>query len=135
LPEDPKKREKRLKDLGCTEQEYTLYALPAQVQLAEKMRRRGLRVEAGERIEYVITNPSNIKGKLFQKIEDPNYVKAHPNLIEIDYFYYIKLCSNPIDQLLSVAYGIDNYVWDQYKERTGLELKSIKLRSNNLKFL
>ena len=58
LPDDPKKRKKRLDDLSCTEKEYALRSLPAHVQLAEKMRRRGKRVDPGVRLEYVVTKLS-----------------------------------------------------------------------------
>ena len=117
LSTDAKKRAKRLADLKCTLREYHIKALPAQVQLAEKMRARGSRVDAGSRLEYVITDPENVKGKVFEKIEDPEYVKAHGEIIKLDYMYYLKLCANPLDQLLEVVYKLQNFVLNQYKMR------------------
>ena len=67
---------------------YKLKCLPAQVQLAEKMRRRGMRVDAGSRIEYLVTTNGGLKAKQFDKLEDPLYQQEHSNLVKIDYLYY-----------------------------------------------
>ena len=125
LPTDKKKLEKRYKDLGIpldipSAQQFQLYkakSLPSQVQLAEKMRRRGMRVDAGSRLEYVVTNLGGIKGKLFEKIEDPGYQQEYSDLIKLDYIYYLKLAVTPIDQALSVAYKLEKFVENQYKYR------------------
>ena len=137
LATDPKKRTKRLNDLQILEEWekipprkcnqnvyknkleeiYALKSLPAQVQLAEKMRRRGLRVDPGTRLEYVITNIGNLKAKLADKIEDPQYQQENSDNIKIDYLYYLNLSSNPLDQALEVAYNIKNFVHEQYKLR------------------
>lgn len=124
LPTDPKKREKRLKDLKCTETEYMLKALPSQVQLAEKMRRRGKIVDAGTRLEYVVIESENQKDKLFNKIEDVEYFGDHREVLKIDYLYYLHLMINPIDEMIKVAYGIDDFLKTQYK----LRLESIKYK-------
>jgi DNA polymerase elongation subunit (family B) len=118
LPDDPKKREKRFRELKCTTmQEYNIKCLPAQVQLAVKMRKRGQRVDPGTRLEYLITMNGGIKARLFEKIEDPVYQQEHSDIIKIDYLYYLKLCVNPIDQLLTVQYNTDNWMLKQYKLR------------------
>ena len=96
---------------------YKLKALPAQVQLAEKMRRRGMRVDAGSRIEYLVTTQGGIKGKQFEKIEDPEYQQQHSDVIKIDFLYYLKLASNPLDQALDVAYKTGKIIDEQYKLR------------------
>ena len=118
IPKDPAKRLKRLADMKILpewenmppsknqshiyknklEEIYVLKSLPSQVQLAEKMRRRGIRVDAGTRMEYVITDTGNIKDKVAEKIEDPDYQKKYGHLIKIDHLYYIKLSTNPLDQ-------------------------------------
>jgi DNA polymerase elongation subunit (family B) len=113
LPDDQKKREKRLKDLNCTEEEYRLKSLPAQVQLAEKMRRRGKPVDSGTRLEYVVTCSEG--DKLFDKMEDAEYFLEHQEIIRLDYMYYLKLASNPLDQLLEVAYKITDFTLNFYK--------------------
>jgi DNA polymerase elongation subunit (family B) len=117
LPTDPKKLTKRLKDLNCTEEEYNMKALPAQMQLAEKMKRRGKPVSAGTRLEYVITDTGNKKDKLFNQIEDYEYFKDHTSVLNLDFLYYLKLASNPIDQVLSVAYNIEDFTLNQVKTR------------------
>ncbi len=128
LPDDPKKREKRLKDLKCTEEEYNAKALPAQVQLAEKMRRRGKIVDAGTRLEYVVLGDENgvmnKKEKLFNKIEDVEYFADHRDVLKIDYYYYLKLAINPIDEMIYVAYGVKDFLKTQYE----LRLESLKYK-------
>jgi DNA polymerase elongation subunit (family B) len=117
LPDDEKRKAKRLKDLKCTEQEYILKALPAHAQLAEKMKRRGKRVEPGTRLEYVITQEGGYDGKLFEKMEDYEYFAENSDILSIDYFYYLKLFINPIDEAIHVAYGLKDFVKSQYNYR------------------
>ena len=159
LSTDPKKRKKRLKDLKIPEEwdkippsrgkigvfkskleeVYYLKALPSQVQLAEKMRRRGKRVDAGSRLEYLVTDTGNIKDKLADKIEDPIYQREHSNIIKIDYMYYLKLASNPLDQAILVAYKEKDFVLNQYKFRTKIRSKVLdqikSLNSNTINFI
>jgi DNA polymerase elongation subunit (family B) len=123
LPTNPAQREKRLKDLNCTVEEYPMRCLPAQVQLADKMRKRGIRVDAGQRIEYVVTTLGGPKAKLFTKIEDPKYQQRYANIIHIDYLYYIHLVSKQLDQVLQIVFGIKDFALNQYK----LRLKKMKL--------
>lgn len=115
LPSDPKKREKRLKDLRCTETEYVERALPAHVQLALKMRKRGKIVDIGERLEFVITRGEGIKDKQFNKIEDAEYFCNHKNVIDLDVLHYISLMIVPFDQVLSASFGVKNYVKNYYE--------------------
>ena len=147
LPQDSKKLSKRLKELNFNDQvidifirdldsktgeklkahenlikqdafrQYVSLQLPAQVQLAEKMRRRGLRVDPGSRIEYVVTTNGGPKAKQFEKLEDPDYQKKYNNIVKIDYLYYIKNLINPLDQALEVAYGITKFTDQQHKLR------------------
>jgi DNA polymerase elongation subunit (family B) len=120
LSDDVQKRTKRLKDLHCNnEEDYKLKSLPANVQLSEKMRRRGKLITAGQRIEYVVTNMDKHNGKQFEKIEDCDYVIEHGDLINIDSLYYLKLMSTPMDELLYVGLNIKDYVSQQYKWRLG----------------
>lgn len=117
LSEDIVKRAKRLKDLNCDEDEYKLKSLPANVQLAEKMRRRGKLVSAGQRIEYVIINMDKHMAKQFEKIEDYEYVKNHSDVLKIDSLHYLKLMSKPLDEVLNVGINVNNFVEKQYKWR------------------
>jgi len=99
-------------------QEYINKALPSQVQLAEKMRRRGTRVDPGERIGYcVIESDHNIKDKLFNKIEDIDYYKEYSTILTIDSLYYSKLMINPIDEVLSAVYKKEDLFKKYYKTR------------------
>jgi len=122
LPDDPDKRQKRLDDLNCTEKEYKIKCLPAQVQLAEKMRSRGMRVDAGSRLEYVITVGEGHKAKQSEKVEDADYFRkyAESGILKIDYMYYLKLLSVPLDQVFRVVYGMNDFVLNQYKYRLKL---------------
>jgi DNA polymerase elongation subunit (family B) len=115
LPEDEQKRTKRLYDLHCTEDDYNSRALPAHIQLAERMRARGTRVDIGERLEYVITG--NPLKKLFDKVEDPTYQAQHKRVLPIDYTYYIKNLSKPIDDLLDIVFPNESLqaITKQYK--------------------
>ena len=118
LPEDPEKRKKRLKDLGCkSEEDYILKALPSNMQLAEKMRARGKLVSSGQRLEYVITDPMNPTAKLFEKIEDPEHLTEHCDIVKIDFLYYMKMMCTPLDECLGVGFGLDNFMTNQYKLR------------------
>ncbi len=119
LSDDPKTREKRLKDLNCTEDEYRIKALPAHVQLAEKMRRRGMRVDAGQRLEYLVTTAGGPKAKLFEKIEDPNYQREFSEFVKLDYLYYIHSAANQLDQVLGIQFGekYGKFVLQQYRLR------------------
>lgn len=99
-------------------QEYINKALPSQVQLAEKMRKRGTRVDAGERIGYcVIESTNNVKDKLFNKIEDVEYFKENSAILKIDSLYYGRLMINPIDEVISAVYKKDDIFKKYYKIR------------------
>uniref|UniRef100_A0A6C0LVE1 DNA-directed DNA polymerase n=1 Tax=viral metagenome TaxID=1070528 RepID=A0A6C0LVE1_9ZZZZ len=95
--------------------EFYLLCLPAQVQLAERMRRRGQRVDNGTRLEYVISNPECHTAKQYEKVECVDYLRNHIDVLSIDYLYYIKALANPLDQVLTVAFeGVNDFVLDQY---------------------
>ena len=119
LSSDPAERQEQLKEKGAGNyEEYYLLSLPAQVQLAERMQRRGQRVDAGTRLEYLITDPDRHTAKQYEKVECAEYYSKHSTILKIDYFYYLKALANPMDQVLSVAYpGVVDFVLDQYKFR------------------
>ena len=152
LPTDTKKLQKRLKELNFKDEvvdifckskispseqlvkgqamtQYISLQLPAQVQLAEKMRRRGLRVDPGSRIEYVVTTTGGPKAKQFEKLEDPDYQSKYANVVKIDYLYYVKNLINPLDQALEVAYGVKKFTDSQHK----LRLKKYTMLRNIVK--
>lgn len=120
---DQKKWSKRLTDLGIHHKskswmtEYKEKILPAHVQLANKMKRRGVPVEVGSRIEYLMIQHEDLKAKTFKKIEDPIYQKSYSDILLIDFLYVLHLAMNPLDQLLHVAFGQEKFVSKQYEMR------------------
>jgi DNA polymerase elongation subunit (family B) len=142
---DEKSIIKQFKLKNCSNiEDYYTRCLPAQVQLAERMRKeRGQRVEQGSRIEYVITLNGNHNGKQYEKIEHIDYFNRHKYEKKIDYLYYLNMISNPIDQLLNIMYVNDKYfvkdfVGKQYKLRSKIREKYLndikKLTTPNIEF-
>ena len=120
LPDDPKKRQKRLKELGFvegqfTEQEFFEKTIPAQAQLAIRMKRRGMIVDAGTRLEYVILRSKS--DKMFDKIEDVEYYLQHKDILRLDYLYYLHLAIKPIDEILKTVFFREKFIESQYKLR------------------
>ncbi len=139
LPEDEKKRQKRLAHLRCDEDGYNKFrSLPAHVQLAIIMRSRGIRVDVGQRLEYVVVE--SVDGSsdcLFDKIEDKDYQAQYAFIIPIDYLYYIKALIVPLDQLLVVVFKKDKLFTKQYKvfvnyAKVRKQLKSLTQSKINL---
>jgi DNA polymerase elongation subunit (family B) len=97
--------------------EYINKCLPSQMQLAQKMRRRGTFVTAGERLAYVVIDSDNSKDKLFEKIEDLDYFKENIRYMSIDQLYYMKLMINPIDEAIKAVYDKDDVFKKIYKYR------------------
>lgn len=114
------------------EHDYYLSCLPAQVQLAERMRKRGQRVDPGTRLEYVVADPENHTANQYKKVESAEYIAKFGEIIKIDYLYYIHALATPLDQVLSVVYKEDqDFVLKQYKYRWQLRKKLID-EINNL---
>jgi DNA polymerase elongation subunit (family B) len=98
------------------ERDYYTSCLPAQIQLAERMKKRGMIVQVGSRIEYVITNPDKHTAKQYDKIESYEYFLRHKNVLKIDYLFYTKSLANPIDQVLEAGFDREkDVVLRQYK--------------------
>ena len=143
LSNDKKERDRQFKLKDCsTENDYYIRCLPAVVQLAEKMRTRGQRVDSGTRLEYVITEQGGHKAKQYVKLEDIGYFSQYSCVLKIDYMYYLKLMANPFDDIFNILYteplpddkpGIKftkNFVLNQYKYR--LHIKKIHEQLLNL---
>lgn len=118
---DERKRQLELKNAD-NDGEYYLHCLPAQVQLAQKMRRRGQIVDVGSRIEYVVITDGTVfninKEKQYEKLEDIVYYMNHSDVLQIDHLYYLKALSNPMDQVLNIiCQKSKNFVLEQYKYR------------------
>lgn len=104
--------------------EFYIRALPAQCQLALKMRARGQLVPAGTRIEYVITSIGGAKAGQYEKIEDIDVFRkqAEKGRLMLDYLYYLKQLSSPVDQLLQISFStepgyVEKFADKQYKYR------------------
>lgn len=115
---DPEKRRKQFANKFLdvnkhSDADYLLRSLPAHVQLAERMRRRGMFVEAGSRIEFVVTTSGGFKGKMWQKIESFDYYREHSDMVFLDMNYYCKSLVNPGDQALETAFGVKKFFKDQ----------------------
>jgi DNA polymerase elongation subunit (family B) len=94
------------------------------------MRKRGQRVDAGTRLEYVVTDPEKHTAKQYEKVESSDYYKKYSDVIKIDYYYYLKALANPLDQVLNVAYGSDtdwqeDFVLKQYQHRWKFKQKCL----------
>jgi DNA polymerase elongation subunit (family B) len=103
---------------------------PAHAVLATKMRNRGLRVDAGSRVPYVITTQGGLRAKQTLKIEDPEYFKQHSCVLKIDKLFYVSKLESPIDELLNVAFGIKDFMkmfikWQIHKQKVHTQLLSL----------
>lgn len=119
---DPVKRAKQFANKMLdpkyhTDADYLIRALPAHVQLAERMRRRGQFVEAGSRLEFVTTTMGGPKAKMWQKIESADYYKDHSDIIRLEMNYYCKALVNPGDQVMEVMYKRKGFFKEQYALR------------------
>ena len=97
--------------------EYINKCLPSQMQLAQKMRRRGTFISAGERLSYVVIESDNTRDKLFDKIEDLDYFRENIKYMSIDQLYYMKLMINPMDEAIKAVYSKDDIFKKIYKHR------------------
>jgi DNA polymerase elongation subunit (family B) len=126
-------------------------ALPAHMILVAKQHERGLPVEVGSRLEYVITklpteltyaaSSSSRRKHTFgtvqskdilqgEKLEEYSYYDQHPDFRPpLDYCYYTKMMIKPIDEILSLIYGIDDFMKRQYVDRCVKEIQLSELRS------
>lgn len=130
LPKGEKERAKqfKLKDVD-NEKDYYEKCLPAVIQLAEKMRKRGFTVYQGTRLQYLIIDNGITNDKQYNKIEDFDYFTEHSDVLKIDFMYYIKQLINPVDQILNVVYKKDkdfqDFILSQYNFRLKIRQKVI----------
>lgn len=100
--------------------EYLSKTLPAHVQLANRMKRRGMVVGTGSRIEYIFTTKCRGEKDFNQgdKVEDIDYFSQFKSYLRVDYLYYMeKQLIKPLDELLKVGLGIDDFVKNQFQLR------------------
>jgi DNA polymerase elongation subunit (family B) len=76
------------------EQEYVQTCLPANAQLAQRITNRGIRVEPGERLDFVVHSP-HVSQHMYSKREEYSHYCRYSDVFRIDYVYYIgALCRN-----------------------------------------
>jgi DNA polymerase elongation subunit (family B) len=118
--------------LGSSESYSEDTTLPAHVQLASTMIARGKRVEVNERIEYVITNRSDTRNRVIDKIEDVEYFKDHSDVLKLDYLYYIRSTCEQIDEILNVAHSFNNFMLNHSNLRLQKHLILMDIRNRFL---
>lgn len=105
LSKDPVERARQMKLKSARDSvEYYTNSLPAHVSLSMKMRARGIRVDDGTRLEHLVTLAGGHADKLFSKVEDIAYFKRHSQFLKIDFLYYLKHMTKPVDQVLNAAF-------------------------------
>jgi DNA polymerase elongation subunit (family B) len=98
---------------ATTEDEYYLRCLPSQVQLGEKMKKRGQRVDSGSRLEFLVVRTQIAKPKLYEHLENWDYFKDRTGVLKIDFGYYLKAIATQLDQVLSCTVGISTFGKEQ----------------------
>ena len=127
LSTEDKEMKRQFKLKNCNnKKDYYIHCLPAVVQLAERMRQRGQRVDPGTRLEYVISSQGGHKAKQYVKVEDATYFGQHSSVLKLDYMYYLKLMGNPFDDVLNILYDRDD--GSKYKFKKDLVLNQYKYR-------
>lgn len=100
--------------------EYKAKTLPAHVQLANRLKSRGIPVAAGSRIEYILTDKFQGEKDFSQGdiVEDVDYFKQWRSILRVGYLHYLeKQFMKPLDELLNVGLGIENFVKNQFNYR------------------
>lgn len=130
LSNDPETRLSQfMKKDVCNEKDYYLSWLPAHVQLAEKMRSRGQRVENGSRLAYVITDLYNFDGKQYKKIEDLGFYANNKFYMNMDYLFYLETFIKPFDQIFEIVFpNLNEFVKKQHAflKKKVLMIKELK---------
>jgi DNA polymerase elongation subunit (family B) len=110
---------------GLNKTEYKGKTIPPHAALAKKLENRGIPVPVNTRLEFLYIDIDK-KDKLQQDIiEELNYFKEHRDVLRIDYIYYLEhQIVKPIDEILKIAFGIENFM----KKHT--ELRKLKQEIN-----
>jgi DNA polymerase elongation subunit (family B) len=125
FPTDEELRKKQLVLKSAEdENEYYTKCLPAHVQLSEKMKKRGQRVDVGTRLEYVICDQNGHMAKQYEKVESIEYYAKHRNALQIDFLCYLKLMAVPLDGMLDLV-GVNE---KGYKKGITMEQYNYRLK-------
>jgi DNA polymerase elongation subunit (family B) len=112
------------------ERAYYVSQLPAQVQLAERMKKRGVPIAPGSRIEYIVIKKYNTK-TLGQKIESFEYFLRHKDVLSPDLIYYAEALINPISQLLKA--GVNQCTASKFEDQVKTLTKAFVQREASLR--
>ena len=91
----------------------TKKALPSHVQLAKRIRERGLNIETGSRIEFLFTTNGRYDPKFNQgdKVESLEHFEKWLCYLRIDYLYYLeKQMVTPLDEIINVGLNMENFM-------------------------
>lgn len=106
---------------GLTKLEYKTKNPPAHVAVANKMKDRGIAVQVGSRIEYVVIdllNGYDKKVKKFEKTEDMEYFGEFREILRIDYLHYLESQGMvPLDELLKACVHLEEYMEKIFQDR------------------
>ncbi len=84
---------------------------PPHLVLAGRMRKRGIHVAAGSRIDYVITTQGGMKAKQSEKVEDADYFRTYRELLRVDFQYILEhQLLNPLEEVLETGLGVFNFM-------------------------
>lgn len=117
---------------GLTKSEYKGKTPPAHSYIAQRMIKRGMEVGTGSRIEYIFTTRCKHEKKIHQgkKAEDIDYYKRWREYLRIDHLYYMeKQLIKPLDELLYVGLGVENFMKNQYELRRDKEETMEKIKA------
>nr|UWK01940.1 DNA polymerase [Megalocytivirus sp.] len=94
--------------------------LPAQAQLAERLRLQGRAVDKGSRVEYVVLQSPHgiVEDSLSHRIIDLETWKDNKDIYPLDRLYYVKSMINACDQIFAVIGGeqTTNAVYQVHKQ-------------------
>ncbi len=82
------------------------------------MRRRGKHVPPGSRLEYVVTTMNGLNAAQYDKLEDVEYFAKYRGILKVEVLHYLKLSTNPIDELLNILGEKPGFVEYQWKFRS-----------------
>ena len=105
LPDNEDERNKILSNKGfVNENEFYAAALPAHVQLAQRINKRGdSLVVPGERIAYLITGKDLFGAPMTKRLESTEWFRAHADVLNVDFLHYINTLAIAVDKILEVV--------------------------------
>ncbi|NBN99761.1 MAG: hypothetical protein EBV19_11065, partial [Flavobacteriia bacterium] len=114
---------------------YCKLAKPAHVQLAARLGERGFPVQAGTRLEFVVLDHPNKDAKMYELLEDPTYYRRYKDILKINYLYYLKLLTKPLDQLLCIVFKKESVVAEMYKRRLKTNVDRVRENADRVFFV